>query len=183
MGTGIIDGHSCGDNKIGFFLMPKTWDKIIVHHSASGWGSPVAIDGWHRFRNWSGIGYHFVIYNGYTNKEDLKKKIRNESLIGTVGVGRKLDADNWVSFNEIGAHALGFNDTSIGICLIHKSLPYHPSMLASLIKLLGYLIERYKIKPSNIYGHYEVDDKKPECPSIDMKLIRGIMQACYPPSD
>ena len=150
----------------------RQWKNIIIHHSASGWGTARFIDQWHKRRGWLGIGYHFVILNGFTNSEDLKSKRRFNNLIGSVEIGRTLDGDLWVEGDEIGAHALGFNADSIGICMIHNSGPYHPTMIHSVLLLTAGLMQRYNIPASNVLGHCEVDDKKPLCPGYDMELLR-----------
>lgn len=155
--------------------MSKKWNRIVIHHSASGWGSALSINGWHKERGWTGIGYHYVILNGYANAKDLKQENRNELLAGMVETGRLLDADQWVDWNEIGAHALGFNHDSIGICLIHKTKPYHPRMISSLIDLVCYLCKKYDIPHSCVVGHYELNADKPHCPDIDMEAFRKIL--------
>ncbi len=151
------------------------WNNIIVHHSASGWGNAHFIDQWHKSRGWLGIGYHFVILNGFTTSEDLKSGRRFDELIGQVEIGRTLDGDQWVEGEEIGAHALGFNADSIGICLIHRQEPYHPAMQASLLDLLTGLMRRFDIEAKDVLGHCEVNDKKPLCPGLDMAMIRGYL--------
>lgn len=70
--------------------------RIIIHCSATPEGKDFTakdINTWHINRGWKSIGYHFVIL-----------------LDGTIEVGRPL--------NQIGAHTLGFNKDSIGICYI-----------------------------------------------------------------
>lgn len=69
---------------------------IIVHHSATKASQDVTaadIARWHRERGWLGIGYHWVI------RRD-----------GCIEAGRFI--------NEQGAHARGWNDRSVGICLV-----------------------------------------------------------------
>lgn len=71
-------------------------DKIIIHCSATKEGQHFTvadIDTWHKARGFAKIGYHKVIY-----------------LDGSVHDGRPLD--------QLGAHCLGHNATSIGICYI-----------------------------------------------------------------
>jgi len=152
------------------------WKNIIVHHSAGGWGNENYIDTLHKKRGWSGDGYHFVILNGYANFEDRQHDRCMHSLVGSIETGRPLDLDRWVEQNEVGAHALGYNKNSIGICLIHRDGPYHANMYTALIELLDELVQKFGIDPANIKGHCEVDEKKPHCPSIDMKIIRGIIK-------
>ena len=150
----------------------RRWKNIIIHHSASGWGNALFINQWHKKRGWLGIGYHFVILNGYTNSDDLKSQRRFDELIGSVECGRTLDGDKWLEGDEIRAHALGMNKDSIGICLIHNTVTNHPTMIHSLLNLKSGLMRRYEIPASNIFGHYEVDDKKPLCPGYDIEIIR-----------
>jgi len=71
-------------------------DKIIVHCSATPEGRHVTvkdIDRWHRDRGFSEIGYHHVIY-----------------LDGSIHPGRPEE--------KAGAHTVGHNTTSIGVCYI-----------------------------------------------------------------
>ncbi|HHD11115.1 MAG TPA: hypothetical protein ENK42_01615 [Deltaproteobacteria bacterium] len=79
-------------------------DKIIIHCSASDFGSAALIDRWHRERCWRMIGYYYVILNGYR-----KKGRYNKDDDGLIEPGRPIE--------EIGAHCRGQNRTSIGICL------------------------------------------------------------------
>lgn len=74
----------------------KTIDSIIIHSSATRVGMDVRasdIRKWHLERGFADIGYNFVI-----------------DLDGTVELGRPLTMN--------GAHCLGYNDHSIGICYV-----------------------------------------------------------------
>ena len=69
---------------------------IILHCTATREGKAFTaadIDRWHRARGWNGIGYHYVV-----------------RLDGTVEHGRP-EA-------QIGAHCVGVNATSIGVCYV-----------------------------------------------------------------
>ena len=69
-------------------------DKIIIHCSATKEGIDFKakdIDVWHRNQGWDGIGYHYVV-----------------DLDGTVEKGRNIE--------KAGAHTVGQNANSIGIC-------------------------------------------------------------------
>ncbi len=71
-------------------------DKIILHCSATNEGQNFTIADitrWHNQRGFKTIGYHFVIY-----------------LDGSIHKGRDI--------SEIGAHVVGQNSNSIGICYI-----------------------------------------------------------------
>ena len=82
----------------------KHTNRMTFHHSLSDSGDAKTIDAWHRFKGWAGIGYHFVILRD-----------------GTIEHGRNL--------KMIGAHALGKNGDSIGVCLIGNFHKYEPSYL------------------------------------------------------
>jgi len=161
--------------------MPRpVWKNIIVHHSASNWGTALEIDRWHRIdRKWTSIGYHFVILNGYLTQSDLIHGRKMEIMDGSIEAGRSLNLDQWVEVNEVGAHALGFNKNSIGICLIHKNGKHTARQLLSLLELLRELKKRFNIKTENILGHYEVNSKKPYCPGVDMDVIRRALDYDY----
>lgn len=152
--------------------MSRKIDTIVIHHSDSNWGTTFDIDQWHKQRGWNGIGYHFVILNGFLTYEDFINNRKFNMLDGQIQTGRPLDGDKQLEDNEIGAHVYGFNSHSIGICLIHKDKPYNMSILLSLVSLLQELIKKYNIHIENIFGHYELDSKKPLCPSINMLLFR-----------
>ena len=152
------------------------WENIIVHHSASNWGNALAINEWHKSNGWAGIGYHFVICNGCVSNEDYENGWPFYFLDGSIECGRNIDGDQWVEQNEIGAHALGFNKDSIGICLIHLDSGYSTSMLKSLVKLCNELSDKFNIEIDNIRGHYEVDSNKPLCPGIDMNFFRYVLK-------
>lgn len=71
-------------------------EKIILHCSATAEGRPFTVDDvrrWHKERGWKDIGYHYVIH-----------------LDGTIHQGRPE--------SMTGAHCLGQNRHSIGICYI-----------------------------------------------------------------
>ena len=48
---------------------------IVIHCSDSSYGTVDIIDHWHKMRGWSGIGYHYVIGNGYTTKSTGKPDV------------------------------------------------------------------------------------------------------------
>ena len=69
----------------------STIDMIVLHHADASSCTAKDINWWHICRGYSGIGYHYFI-----NKK------------GEIYKGRP--------DNTIGAHAKGYNSTSIGIC-------------------------------------------------------------------
>ena len=131
------------------YLREET-DLIIIHCS----NTPPTMDigkkelnKWYRQRGYSDSGFHFVI------RRD-----------GTIETGRNPQS--------VGAHAVGHNFTSIGICLIggvNKSdVPennFTPEQWDSLVKLLKGLKTKYP--EAKIIGHNEVAQKS--CPSFDVQ--------------
>lgn len=124
---------------------------LVVHCSATQnllkyhWKD---IDAIHRGQGWACIGYHFVICTD-----------------GTIERGRPIDA--------IGAHAKGFNDESIGICLIGgvdskgKSVDnFTQAQKKSLGELLVTLKKTYP--DATVLGHRDLGAKK-DCPCFDVK--------------
>ena len=130
----------------------RATDFLVVHCSASPPDPKTdvkTIDRWHRQRGFHSVGYHYVI------KTD-----------GTVQVGR--------GEHEVGAHAIGCNDRSIGICLIGGVTPegrietnFSDAQYASLKTTLVYLRERYPV--AQILGHRDLPNVAKECPTFDVK--------------
>ena len=122
---------------------------IIVHCSATPEGKSFTvadIDRWHRQRGFAQIGYHYVIY-----------------LDGSVHRGRPIGA--------IGAHCVGHNANSIGVCYIggcnadgkRPKDTRTPAQKQSLIALLRQL--RAQFPNAAIHGHRDYAAKA--CPSFD----------------
>ena len=137
-------------------------ENIIVHCSDSSWGSAKVIDEWHKARGWSGIGYHFVIGNG-----KITTKNTYDALNGSIEVGRILP--------KSGAHALGYNSKSVGICLIGKE-EFTMKQFESLISLIKDLMMIYDIPASNVLGHKETPKSHGKtCPNFDVGKIRDYL--------
>lgn len=118
--------------------------EVIVHYSETPKGRHVTVDEireWHLERGFSDIGYHFVIY-----------------LDGTVHEGRPI--------KQTGAHCMGHNKNSIGICYIgggNETDTRTEEQKEAMVDLLVYLKTMYpKIQ---IYGHRDFSTKS--CPSFD----------------
>ncbi len=145
---------------------------IVVHTSDSKWGDVGVIRQWHtdkppKGRGWSDIGYHFVITNGYDTYNALVTKKRSSSD-GIVAPGRPLDQD--------GAHCVGFNQNSIGICLVGAAGNYTEKQILSLERFCINMMKTYNIPVVNVIGHYETKNGQSQgktCPDIDMKAWRN----------
>lgn len=106
---------------------------LVIHHTASKTISPEAINEMHIKESWGGIGYHF-----YIRKDGAIYRGRPE--------------------NAIGAHAIGRNKNSIGICLEGNFEDEAPTeeQKKSLVKLSTDMIIKYNL--GGILGHGDVYD-------------------------
>ncbi|MBU1006568.1 MAG: N-acetylmuramoyl-L-alanine amidase [Candidatus Omnitrophica bacterium] len=131
----------------------RKWDYIIVHHSATDVGNALNFDNAHQKRRWKGLGYHFVIDNGTSGKND-----------GQVEVSPR-----WIH-QEDGAHckADGMNYRGIGICLVgnFSTDSVSQKQLRSLTSLVNNLKKYYNIPNSRILGHGQVKGAATECPGL-----------------
>lgn len=126
-------------------------DEIIIHCSATPEGRDFTVEQirqWHLARGFSDIGYHYVIYRD-----------------GSVHAGRP-EA-------KVGAHTLGRNAHSIGICYIggcaadgktpkDTRTPAQRKALVALVQTL-----RRKYPAATVHGHNEFACKA--CPSFDVQ--------------
>lgn len=117
----------------------NTPEYIIVHHTGGTDKNPLAdtshhtfkiVDDYHKSLGWGGIGYHYFI-----------------ELDGKVTQGRKDNAD--------GAHTIGYNKKSLGICLagnFDATMP-SPAQINALTALLKQKTAQYSIPPAKIVPH------------------------------
>jgi len=131
-------------------LMRKITE-IIIHCSATPEGKDFTvadIDAWHKQRGFTKIGYHYVVYRD-----------------GTYHAGRNIE--------EKGAHCLGHNSNSIGICYIggvaKDGKTPKDTRTEAQKKTLITLVKTMKAKYPGvkIYGHRDFANKA--CPSFDAK--------------
>lgn len=133
-------------------------DWLVVHCSATRAAADIGaadIRRWHLEKGWADIGYHYVI------RRD-----------GTLETGRAEDS--------VGAHVKGFNQVSLGICLVGGLAPggapennYTPEQFASLRALLTELKRRYP--KAGIRGHR---DFSPDRNGDDQITPNEFIKAC-----
>jgi len=130
----------------------KKWKYIIIHHSATEGGSSLQFHEHHLSKGWDqGVGYHFVIDNGASGKQD----------------GQIETTPRWLKQQD-GAHckASDMNTKAIGICLVGNFNHDQVSckQMNSLVLLLNQLKRYYRIPSSRILGHRDVPGSHTECP-------------------
>lgn len=146
---------------------------IIVHCSDSEFGNVAMIRGWHLARGWKDIAYHKVIENGWPGKGKPDK-----ARDGLVTDGRHLDEDNFIRPDEVGAHALGYNARSIGICIIGVK-DFTTNQIQSARALVYSLMHLHNIPLAHVLGHCETESGKAEgktCPNMNMDWFRAIVK-------
>jgi N-acetylmuramoyl-L-alanine amidase len=129
--------------------------KIVVHHSATHDGpefSWAAIRAYHKSLGWLDIGYH-----------------GGAELIG--GTEEILIGRPW---DTIGAHCLGHNRNSLGVCFVgdFNAAPPTDAKLAAGAALIRLWMRLFKIPAENIFRHDELNDT--DCPGrhFDMNRLK-----------
>lgn len=126
------------------------------------------LDEWHKKRGFRMVGYNRIILNGYP--EDSKNYW--SSLDGSIEVGRPLDLNSHLDADEIGAHALGFNSTSVSVCMIGLPGLFTPRQLATSKIEVNELRHQFELPVSAVVGHYELNPQK-SCPGMPMDIYRS----------
>ena len=143
----------------------RPWRWIVIHHSATDFGSAKIFDRAHRARGWDELGYHFVINNGRGGTD------------GNVEVGSRWTKQKW------GAHCKtpdnAYNNYGIGICIVGDLSHRLPSraQLKSLRELVIFLSDRYGIRPANVIGHRDAPQTATKCPGEALhRYIHGVLR-------
>lgn len=127
--------------------MSRVINKVIVHCSASDQphhDNVESIRQWHvEEKGWKDIGYHFVI-----TKDGKVHKCR--------------------PVESVGAHCIGENSKSIGICLTGDT-EFSPDQYFSLAWLCRDLIDQYE-GIEGVHPHNEFSDHK-TCPNFDLRVF------------
>ena len=148
---GIVGPKTWAALGIGSLQNSRRIDKIILHCSATPEGKDYTVEQirqWHLARNFSDVGYHFIIYRD-----------------GSVHRGRPVA--------QIGAHTTGYNTHSIGICYIggmtaDNKTPKDTRTEAQRLALIKLVRELKASYPSaTVHGHNEFANKA--CPSFIVK--------------
>lgn len=135
-------------------LRPESVKYVVVHLSGSegeAGHNAADIDRVHRKRGLLSLGYHFVI------RRD-----------GTVEQGRSLDIP--------GVHARGFNQLSIGVCIIGATTETPTAHQRDALEKLAEEL-RLNYPHAVVVGHRDIQPKVP-CPPFD---VTAWLAAKFPP--
>ena len=127
--------------------MRRHTDAIVVHSADTPSLLDVGVEEirkWHMDKGWNDVGYHYVIR-------------RN----GVVEEGRDKDA--------VGAHVRGYNQVTLGICLVggwKGKFDFTKAQMAALEALIGSLLLVYK--HATVRGHRDYNKNK-DCPGFDVE--------------
>ncbi len=133
-------------------MLPADVTHLVLHTTAGRRDADAdAIRRYHvEHRGWADIGYHYVVLDS-----------------GEAQAGR--------SSNRQGAHALGFNDCSLGVAMVghHDHHRPSPAQWDTTIDLLALLCYRYDVPTRRVIGHRETGAPK-TCPGemVDMAIVR-----------
>ena len=132
---------------------------LVVHCTATPLSQRVSvedIDRWHKAKGWSGIGYHW-----YVDRD------------GHIFPGR--------SEREAGAHVIGYNHCSIGICYEggldeqgNSADTRTPSQKAALLFIIKDLKQSYP--NAIVLGHRDFPGVHKDCPCFDAKTEYSYIQ-------
>lgn len=134
--------------------------KIILHCSDSDvvkHDDVNIIKRWHIARGFKTVGYHFFIQGN-----------------GTEQRGRPLDEDTFIEPDEVGAHTIGYNFDSVGICLHGRKVFSYQQFrkLAIRIELLKHQCGLLNI---DVVGHCQTTSGKKAgktCPNFDVDRFK-----------
>ena len=132
---------------------------LVVHCTATPLSQRVSvedIDRWHKAQGWSGIGYHW-----YVDRD------------GHIFPGR--------SEREAGAHVIGYNHCSIGICYEggldeqgNSADTRTPAQKAALLFIIKDLKQSYP--NAIVLGHRDFPGVHKDCPCFDAKTEYSYIQ-------
>ena len=132
---------------------------LVVHCTATKLSQRVSvedIDRWHKARGWSGIGYHW-----YVDRD------------GHIFPGR--------SEREAGAHVIGYNHCSIGICYEggldeqgNSADTRTPAQKSALLFIIKDLKQSYP--NAIVLGHRDFPGVHKDCPCFDAKTEYSYIQ-------
>ena len=128
---------------------------IIIHTAAHPSWCAEQIREYHvHDRGYRDIGYHWIVERS-----------------GIVVQGRP----EW----QVGAHAAGWNEGTVGVCFSgHGDTQlWTPDQSVAGVALVAELCLRYNVAVQNVYGHREINNGRKTCPGImiNMDTVRSLV--------
>lgn len=145
------------------------WRYIVIHHTASDIGSLADIHKWHLDNGWeNGCGYDFIIGNGTHSGDgqiEVGPRWRKQIVGAHTRLSEKLAARKGIDSNH-------YNEHGIGIVLVGNFDHDRPSpaQMASLDKLVRFLMREANIPSDRVIGHGDVDQT--DCPGRYLSIPR-----------
>lgn len=145
---------------------------VIVHCTDSEWADLATVNAWHKERKFDGpggmfIGYHYLILNGFPTYASFKDHRPEPKLDGAIFQGR---GERWQ-----GCHALGFNQCSLGVCLVGVRTFTERQMHAA-VALVNSLRRVHGVPVDNVLGHCETAlAGGKSCPNLSMSHFRELL--------
>lgn len=140
---------------------------LTFHWTDSGSKTTVEdIRRWHvKGNGWKDIGYHRVILHPDSVPDA-------EEWWDLVKLGRKLNNDPYMTWDEVGAHTKGFNTGYVGIAVVGgPKYSLHPLQHKAILEAGDVLLRRFGLKWKDVRGHR--DFNATQCPGDE---IYGIIQ-------
>jgi N-acetylmuramoyl-L-alanine amidase len=128
--------------------------KLIIHHSLTKDGQTVDWDAIRRYHvrenGWTDIGYHWGIE--YVNGSIIIQKGRAENIPG--------------------AHTIGMNQKSLGICVVgnYDLAPPPEEVLDKLAELCAKKCQQYNLMAADVETHHKYADYK-TCPGSKFPMV------------
>lgn len=137
--------------------------KLVIHCAASPNGRRLStpalnaaqvIDEWHRVRGF---------------KREWRRRAEFNPGLGHIGYHWVIDTDGHLftarAVDEVGAHAAGHNQDSLGLCLVGTDA-FTLAQWAALRQLVGDIRQQWPIV--QVMGHRDLPDVHKTCPGFDV---------------
>ncbi len=143
-----------------------SWGFLVIHHTATPYGSMQDIDRWHRNNGWDGCGYHFVIGNGTRTPDgciEPTARWRNQEMGAHTRLTPKLA-------RKSGVEPTYYNEHGIGIVLVGNYDESRPTsaQMAAAAELVKFLMKLCRIPEDRVIRHGDVDAT--DCPGQQFSM-------------
>ena len=124
------------------------------------------------------------VWLGPINPQGTARRVRYGRGWRNGGYQYTIQPDGTIEFiraeDEEGAHAIGFNNHSIGICLLAADGNFKVPQLEALVRLVRSLQLKYRIPTDRVWGHKDVltgsQVGKKTCPDFDIWFLRQLLE-------